>query len=1253
MKLIYADLKKIEKFSINNQEEYKMGTSTLILAENSPVWPLAAGADVKIYGTTGTDKITIPLGTTVTFDSSFNKGGDTIYIQGDTSDFTVQHASGTVTLTHKDGSVIIIPAGVANSLVFGDGDVSLKIDAGKVMFGDQAVTTTAAAVTATLGTTTSDSQFGGGVTPEPGDYTITCDASVAESGTLTVTVTADAAVTADTELSFSIAGLANGPSGDAAEAIDFASATSGKVTIPKDGTTVTFQIKFNAADGAEFDEDFKITLKDAANSVVATKTVTILDSSSEDTQAPVATAATVEYAENATDSTVLATVAATDNIKVTNFEIVSGNDSKFFEIDATGKITLTAAGVASVANDYEATPNSTTLGVVAVDAAGNKSVAVDILLKETDVDDVAPTVKSATIAGTNATLTFSEPLSSSTPKPTDFAVTVSGGSSSIAINSVSVSGQTIILALAQAPAAGQTYEVAYTPGTSPIQDASPAHNPAEAFSGIKAVLDTTAPVITPSQVFTYQEMKNTSVNDIVATVLTDDPSVASFKIESGNANNYYAIDNKGNITLTAAGLASGAASNDFETTPNSFTLGISATDGAGNKSATTTVTINVTNNTSDDLEAPIIANLTTGADPQTGVVLGSNNDDTISGMVSGNAGETTLSAIDFINAGANGVNGDTLNIQLNGASYAGGATIQNIENLKLTATNAQSFNANGITSLVKVINNASANTLTVNDLASSVLAVNVNTIANGVNAGIYNWAALTGAEKLTVTLDGVGVTGTNSAITFSSDTNGGATSFGEIDLVGNGTASFVTLNTTGVGAQTTIKTIKASGAADLTVALAADGIATTATTIDASASTGKFILSGLGAATHTVTGGSGDDSFNFGANLDVTDVISGGSAGMDTLGATGAQLAAMTSTAKATVSGIDELFMTDDVAAVGTTVTASLFGGSVTNIRIADQSNAGVAAVTFNAIAPAASGSANTFRFDGDFGATGGAYTFSINNATDAGTSNSVVLDMRGVASTATSAFTMNGVENLTINTVRATGTQTFNITDAALQNVTILGGQSVDIDGVALGAGVAKVDASGLTGTAALSLLLTAAGATTGCAVTTAGGADTIVGSSLNDTINTGAGADTITGGLGADKINGGIGNDTFNLTVVGQTGVATFGTTSTSTSTLDIYTVNSGDLISLAGLSNTYAALGTLQSAGNLSSTLSAATAVSRVIGVYDSVANTFTVGATGANSVLISYDNTAAAATADESILLVGVTDVASIAAGVITV
>ncbi|MGP1902880.1 beta strand repeat-containing protein, partial [Shewanella frigidimarina] len=74
---------------------------------------------------------------------------------------------------------------------------------------------------------------------------------------------------------------------------------------------------------------------------------------------PVSDSYSFNYLENSTDSTVIGTVAATDpeGTPVT-YSIVSGDSNGWFEIDpVTGIISLTPAGVAAVANDFEALAN--------------------------------------------------------------------------------------------------------------------------------------------------------------------------------------------------------------------------------------------------------------------------------------------------------------------------------------------------------------------------------------------------------------------------------------------------------------------------------------------------------------------------------------------------------------------------------------------------------------------------------------------------------------------------------------------------------------------------------------------------------------------------------------------------------------------------------------------------------------------------------------------------------------------------------
>ncbi|MBB1392134.1 cadherin repeat domain-containing protein, partial [Shewanella sp. SG44-6] len=93
------------------------------------------------------------------------------------------------------------------------------------------------------------------------------------------------------------------------------------------------------------------------------------------------------YFENSSDSTVIGTVSAIDpeGTPVT-YSIVSGNDDAWFEIDpVTGVISLTPAGVAAVANDFEALANVHNLVVGASD--GVNTTNINVTLTELDVNE--------------------------------------------------------------------------------------------------------------------------------------------------------------------------------------------------------------------------------------------------------------------------------------------------------------------------------------------------------------------------------------------------------------------------------------------------------------------------------------------------------------------------------------------------------------------------------------------------------------------------------------------------------------------------------------------------------------------------------------------------------------------------------------------------------------------------------------------------------------------------------------------------
>lgn len=112
------------------------------------------GGNITVYGTAERQTITVAdVAGTVTFDPSFNKGGDTIVLAKSAASYTIAQSGSTVVLSDGDSRIIIPVGTIANTIQFSDGDRTLLFSGG-VKIGSQAVTTTAATITAT-GTTKS------------------------------------------------------------------------------------------------------------------------------------------------------------------------------------------------------------------------------------------------------------------------------------------------------------------------------------------------------------------------------------------------------------------------------------------------------------------------------------------------------------------------------------------------------------------------------------------------------------------------------------------------------------------------------------------------------------------------------------------------------------------------------------------------------------------------------------------------------------------------------------------------------------------------------------------------------------------------------------------------------------------------------------------------------------------------------------------------------------------------------------------
>jgi hypothetical protein len=700
----------------------------------------------------------------------------------------------------------------------------------------------------------------------------------------------------------------------------------------------------------------------------------------------------------------------------------------------------------------------------------------------------------------------------------------------------------------------------------------------------------------------------TSATDYITAVLNSTPAASRGAAISGVLNLF------ANLTADATFGAAATAYNAKVTTAASYT-------GANNVVAGTSVAANTP--------------FTTNVD----ALIGTAGNDTFAGTTE------NFSVLDSVDGGA-GV--DLLRLSLT-ADYPAGAAVTNIEQISVSGANADgaaafATNLTGVTGLTLVEMNAvtDAQGAVISGIATNAAASVKNTNVNATFT--FGDAALAGTtDTVALTLNNVTSAVTvalNNTTTVTGSTGPETVAITAAGPVGT-SANSVTVSTNAT--QSPTKVTVAGTSANLTLGT---GL-TTVATVDMSAATGAITIAGFGSATQSITGGAGNDLIVMAGNYGSTDTVNGG-AGVDTLSATGAVLAGI-STVNTRISSVETLLISDDLGTTGTTINALNFN-DVENIRISDQGTGGAASISVNNLKAA---TVNNIRFDGDVGASGGAYAFSIVGATQAGSANAVALDLRGGALTTTSGITLNGVESVTIDTTNGTGAKAFNLTDASLTSLVITGGQNVTLSGAALGAMTSVVNASAVTGTAAIAVTLNTSAAT-GATVTTAGGGDTIIASNLPDVISSGSGNDAITGNAGGDVINVGSGTDNVIITTTtsGSTdsgGFSLGATTSNTVSTLDfdiITGLGASDTITLSSYSTTgatNAGLVTTVVTGSTVATTGGITLADNSIhlirGTYSAATNSFVGSSTGADA-LLSYDGASNTGTSDyDAIVLIG--------------
>ena len=309
--------------------------------------------------------------------------------------------------------------------------------------------------------------------------------------------------------------------------------------------------------------------------------------------APVITASqSFSIAENSADSTSVGTVAVSDaDVTATTYQdwtIAGGNTDSAFAINSsTGEITVANSSEL----DYESGTILYTLSLTVSDGA-NTSSAETVTINVTDINDNAPVI--------TASQSFSVDENSANATSVGTVAATDADATATTYQDWTITGGNTNSAFAIDPDTGEitianSSELDYESGTIlytlslTVSDGTNTSSAETVTINVNDLNDNT-PVITASQSFSVDEnsANATSVGTVAAT--DADATATTYQdwtIAGGNTNSAFAIDSSsGEITVADASQI------DYETTPTSYNLTITVSDGA-NTSSVETVTINI------------------------------------------------------------------------------------------------------------------------------------------------------------------------------------------------------------------------------------------------------------------------------------------------------------------------------------------------------------------------------------------------------------------------------------------------------------------------------------------------------------------------------------------------------------------------------------------------------------------------------------------------------------------------------------
>jgi len=925
-----------------------------------------------------------------------------------------------------------------------------------------------------------------------GSFTVTKSASsVAEGESVTFTITASSAVSADTNFSWTVIGDSNGSTVDKAGTSDI-DVLSGTATIASGATSTTFDVSASSDSIVEGIEGIKVSVFDADSNALSSSSILVNNSGSAATsQSFTMTTGVNEQVGGSGNDTYDASTTNNSLNDFDNIDGAGGTDTVVAKLSgADGGVT-----VAPVMNNIEQ------VSITFTDTTANEGAA-DVLTvnlaEATSVNKVMNITSNEAVTFSNlAQLVSAEIKSAQNDTTIEYdAAALAGAADSMTVVIKGTNGTDLSIVDDNAL------------GTSVLESLTIS---SQSVANTLDLLSTTGVNVPTLNVIGDKKLTITAALDAGITTidasgstggltLSADPGAANFTVVGSSAADSIVADTgnvnvtggAGNDTLTVAGTWDGK--DVFDGGDGTDTLAVSAAFAPLNTGPASANTIaaglsnveilKVTGATGSVSLDKNMGSLTTFD------ISDSANDQSVT-LNDGYTGATTVLLGTPLTNNPNAIEAvtNTANVEL--SIYAKVGDIDGGNASKTTITGGYGEDT---LYLYNISNGTDTTAVIAEGTADNIARVDKIVIVDGtagndatIDVGDYTLTNAAGAA-IPLTIDGSAM---------------GATEILTVD----GAASAAKLNITGGDASDildggTLADVISGGAGNDTI----DVTGGNGNVVDGGA--GNDILTS-GGGIDNISGGAGNDTINMESNLKLDDTIDGGE-GTDTLTTSGAI------TNASVFGGVSNIEKITALSAIDITANGDLGGA-----KTFDLSSEGDNTLTLSAGKWSGDTTVNLSKTTED----------SNENADDVINSANVNLTVNSRDDDIDSGTTLTG----------GTGTDILNLTatggDAATLTAVTNFEQINVVDAVAAGTDISitpnltttktqNIDASELDGSTQNDeqLTLSGAGAAGKLNVTGGGGQDTLTGGNANDTLHGNGGVDSINGNAGADHITGGV---------------------------------------------------------------------------------------------------------------------------------